>query len=62
MCVAILRIITLMVVYYLIKISWNRTFLLIQNTLEICVHHGWRVVTTNALYEYCGEEEYMIFN
>ena len=29
-------------------------------TIDICVHHGGRIVTTNTLYDYWGGDEHMI--
>ena len=31
-------------------------------TIDICVHHGGRIVTTNRLYDYWGGDEHMICN
>ena len=30
--------------------------------IDICVHHGGRIVTTNRLYDYWGGDEHMICN
>ena len=31
-------------------------------TIDICIHHGGRVVTTNVLYDYWGGDELMLCN
>ena len=41
---------------------FNSEFDVSPPTIDICVHHGGRVVTTNVLYDYWGGDEVMICN
>ena len=59
-------------ILYVFQILWfsrlifffvfNSDFDVAPRTIDICVHHGGRVVTTNVLYDYWGGDEIMICN
>ena len=42
--------------------DYNSEFGVAPPTIDICIHHGGRVVTTNVLYDYWGGDELIICN